>query len=201
VAQPTGTEPERGLEDPCGESACASDPPALAGPDPLVSDDLAKDLGWLVGQIQYGYLAAASIAVSELPGGLRGLYVLDAAIGGQAPNQIEVARRFGIDRTVMVHLIDQLEKAGLVERRPDPADRRARMIVGTDRGRAAYEEAQARLRLVEEQVLAPLAADERAAFAAMARRVATHLVSLDPTQVESACQEASKAIDKHDPLR
>ncbi|MBL7495898.1 MarR family transcriptional regulator [Frankia sp. CNm7] len=164
-----------------------------------VGSDVAKELGWLVGQIQHGYLTAATRAVDEVPGGLRGVYVLGAAIRGDAPNQIEVARRFGIDRTVMVHLIDDLEKAGLVERRPDPADRRARMIVGTDRGRDAHDAAQARLRRVEDHVLAPLGPDERAAFTAMAHRVVAHLISLDPTQAESACQAASSQIDTHVP--
>jgi DNA-binding MarR family transcriptional regulator len=161
---------------------------------------MARDLGWLVGQIQHGYLAAATRAVDSVPGGLRGLYVLGAAICGHAPNQIEVARRFGIDRTVMVRLIDDMERAGLVERQPDPADRRARRIVGTERGRAAYDEAQAQLRRVEDHVLAPLADAERASFAGMARRVVAHLITLDPGAVEGACRAASATLDQHAPL-
>jgi DNA-binding MarR family transcriptional regulator len=196
VAQVTGAEPGQDPADPCDGGGC----PTATTLDPLITADLEKGLGWLVGQIQHGYLTAATVAVEAMPGGMRGYYVLSAALGGQAPNQIEVARRFGIDRTVMVHLLDQMETAGLVERRPDPADRRARMIVATDRGRTAYEEAQARLRTVEEHVLAPLAAAERAAFTQMAHRVVSHLVTVDPTQVESACQEASRELDRHAPL-
>jgi DNA-binding MarR family transcriptional regulator len=196
MAQLTGAGVDQALTGPCApEPDC---PPANV--DAQVTDDMAEDLGWLVGQIQHGYLTAASAAVDSVPGGLRGLYVLGASLCGRAPNQIEVARRFGIDRTVMVHLIDQMEDAGLVERRPDPADRRARMIVGTDHGRTAYDAAQDRLRLVEEHILAPLAEDERGSFASMARRVVEHLVSIDPTQAESACQRASGELDKHTPL-
>jgi DNA-binding MarR family transcriptional regulator len=36
----------------------------------------------------------------------------------------------------MTYLLDSLAEAGLVERRPDPADRRARRIVATARGRS-----------------------------------------------------------------
>jgi DNA-binding MarR family transcriptional regulator len=170
-------------------------------PAALADHDMARDLGWLVGQIQHGYLAAAARAVDSVPGGLRGLYVLGAAIRCHAPNQIEVARRYGIDRTVMVRLIDDMEKAGLVERRPDPADRRARMIVGTERGRAAYDAAQAQLRLVEDHVLAPLGPDERDTFVRMVREVVANLITLDPTHAESACQAASSTLDQHSPLR
>jgi DNA-binding MarR family transcriptional regulator len=194
VAQLTGPESAKDLA-----AACAGEP-ECPGDDGLITSDMVKDLGWVVGQIQQGYLGAAAAAVDSVPGGPRGLYVLGAALSDRAPNQIEIARRFGIDRTVMVHLIDQMEKAGLVERRPDPADRRARRIVGTRRGRAAYDEAQARLRLVEDHVLAPLSADERSAFAGMARRVVEHLISADPSQVEAACQAASAELDRYSPL-
>ena len=37
-------------------------------------------------------------------------------------DQARIAERLGLDRTVMTHLIDDLEEAGLVERRPDRAD-------------------------------------------------------------------------------
>lgn len=50
-------------------------------------------------------------------------------------------------------LVDQLERAGYVERVPDPADGRARLVRLAPRGRAA----QACAREVEEQVEAELA--------------------------------------------
>ena len=189
----SATDGDQGCDDPaspCGPYDVLPD----ALPTALADQDMARDLGWLLGQIQHGYAIAAAQAVEGIPAGLRGHYVLGAALCGQAPNQIEVARRFGIDRTVMVRLIDDLEKAGLVERRPDPADRRARMIVGTKRGRVYYEAAQARLRRIEDHVLGPLAPDERAAFAAMVRRVVANLITLDPTHVEGACQSANTAL-------
>ena len=40
----------------------------------------------------------------------------------------------GIDPSTMVSLIDQLETAGLAERRPHPTDRRARAIAITPKG-------------------------------------------------------------------
>ncbi|UMG93980.1 MarR family transcriptional regulator [Nocardioides sp. TF02-7] len=52
------------------------------------------------------------------------------------PSQLALANRLGIDRTVMTYLVDDLVDAGLVERRPNPRDRRQRRVVATDRGRA-----------------------------------------------------------------
>jgi DNA-binding MarR family transcriptional regulator len=148
---------------------------------------LDQDLGWLLGQVQHGYMAAALAAVNGLPGGLKALYVLGAAAEGDARNQIEVARRFGIDRTMMVRLVDELERAGLVERRPDPADRRARIITATAQGVATHGAVQERLNMVADHVLAPLSPAERTTFADLLRRIAAHLISVDPTHGAAAC--------------
>ena len=47
-----------------------------------------------------------------------------------------LARLSGTHKQVVGRLIDELEKLGYVERRPDPADRRAKLIVPTERGLA-----------------------------------------------------------------
>ncbi|WP_312877997.1 MarR family winged helix-turn-helix transcriptional regulator [Lentzea indica] len=46
----------------------------------------------------------------------------------------ELSRLSGVHKQVIGNLIDELEELGYVERRPDPQDRRAKLIVPTDRG-------------------------------------------------------------------
>ncbi len=46
----------------------------------------------------------------------------------------ELARLSGRHKQIVGRLIDELEELGYVERRPDPEDRRAKLIVPTDRG-------------------------------------------------------------------
>ena len=46
-----------------------------------------------------------------------------------------LAERARMTNQSMGYLVDALEKRGYVERRPDPADRRASLVVITDRGR------------------------------------------------------------------
>jgi hypothetical protein len=103
---------------------------AIAEPPEL----LKADLGWLCGQMLTAYLRGADSAIHTMPGGMRGYLVLAAAASGCANNQIEVARRLGVDRSVMVGLLDTLEQAGLVARRPNPTDRRERAIELTTTG-------------------------------------------------------------------
>jgi DNA-binding MarR family transcriptional regulator len=47
----------------------------------------------------------------------------------------DLAARAGMTKQAMSELVDECEALGIVERRPDPTDRRARMIVFTARGR------------------------------------------------------------------
>jgi DNA-binding MarR family transcriptional regulator len=46
----------------------------------------------------------------------------------------ELARLCGRHKQVVGRLVDELEELGYVERRPDPADRRAKLVVPTRRG-------------------------------------------------------------------
>lgn len=61
-----------------------------------------------------------------------------------------LAESAGVTKQTAGYLVDQLERAGYVERVPDPDDARARLVRITSRGRAAVEVA----RPVEEQVYA-----------------------------------------------
>jgi DNA-binding MarR family transcriptional regulator len=142
---------------------------------------LCDDLGWALGVVFRGYVKAANAAFAGLPGGPRGYQVLAAATRGGVGRQLELAQHLGVDRTVMTYLLDDLEGAGLIERRPDPADRRARRIVATPAGRQQLADLDRRLREAERHVLAGLDSDaDRQAFRALLRQLATHADTLDP---------------------
>lgn len=57
--------------------------------------------------------------------------------GGLPASQLALPHCLVIDRTVMTRLVDDIERAGLVTRRPDQADRRVRQVLATPAGRAA----------------------------------------------------------------
>ncbi|MGH2957365.1 MAG: MarR family winged helix-turn-helix transcriptional regulator [Solirubrobacterales bacterium] len=48
----------------------------------------------------------------------------------------ELARLSGLHKQTVGRLVDELEQLGYVERRPDPADRRAKLVVPTKHGLA-----------------------------------------------------------------
>ena len=149
------------------------------GDDGRGGNALAQDLGWLLGAVFRAYVKTTEHAVAEVPGGPRGYQILTAAANGLVGTQLALAHQLGIDRTVMTYLLDDLEQAGLIERQPDPADRRARRIVATPTGTTLAQELSGRLERVEGQVLAPLEPTEREALRTLLRRIALHA---DPSE-------------------
>jgi DNA-binding MarR family transcriptional regulator len=59
----------------------------------------------------------------------------------------ELAARSNMTRPAMAELVDELQQAGYLERRPDPSDGRAKLIRPTRKGRRALAQA---LRAVED---------------------------------------------------
>ena len=89
--------------------------------------------------------------------------VLATAMTGEY-TQTELARMVGLDKTTMVVTLDELEAAGLAERRPSPSDRRVRVIAATAAGGRKVREAEAVMDRVREDVLSGLPARDRDVF-------------------------------------
>lgn len=59
-----------------------------------------------------------------------------------AVRQTVLAERMGIEAMTLSGYLDRLEARGLVERRPDPSDRRAKLVVLTDKADDVLERVQ-----------------------------------------------------------
>jgi DNA-binding MarR family transcriptional regulator len=154
-------------------------------------DNVETDLGWALFAVLRGYRQATDAALAGLPGGPRGYQVLAASQRGEAASQLALAQQLGVDRTVMTYLLDDLERAGLVERKPDPADRRTRRVTLTEAGNAAMCDSHRRLRAVEDELLEPLLPAEREALRGMLYRLATRTDATQPV----TCTEAERLTE------
>ncbi|MFE3456038.1 MarR family winged helix-turn-helix transcriptional regulator [Nocardiopsis aegyptia] len=77
-------------------------------------------------------------------------------------SQAELGRRSGIHVSDMVATINELADDALVERTPDPTDRRRNIISLTAQGRRRLRELEERLAASQDALLAPLTPEERA---------------------------------------
>jgi DNA-binding MarR family transcriptional regulator len=124
-----------------------------------VVPDLAFLLSW-----------ASHALATELTAGLAGLgvsprahCVLVKAMPGEL-TQTQLAEVCGLDKTTMVVTMDELERAGLAERRPSSTDRRARIIAVTGAGERLVAKGQKIVNEIHNDVLAALPERERQAF-------------------------------------
>ncbi|MBK3663984.1 MarR family transcriptional regulator [Bradyrhizobium diazoefficiens] len=81
---------------------------------------------------------------------------------GENVRQGVLADELGIEGPSLVRLIDLLQAEGLVERREDPIDRRAKTLHLTKAGEAKVEETNRVLRRVRASLLKDIGADELA---------------------------------------
>jgi DNA-binding MarR family transcriptional regulator len=68
----------------------------------------------------------------------------------------ELARRSGRQKQVIGRAVDELEQLGYVERRPEPGDRRAKLVVPTDLGRELIRLSDEIIRDIEQRPAAAL---------------------------------------------
>ncbi len=118
--------------------------------------------------------AEALAAIGLTPALFALLNVLGAREGAI---QQQLSSDMGIDPSAMVKLIDELEGAGLAERRRRAGDRRAWEVAITPKGRRALARARRLSSEVEAEVLGGLTAADRRQLLTLLRRA---LVSAQP---------------------
>jgi MarR family transcriptional regulator, transcriptional regulator for hemolysin len=147
---------------------------------------LTANLGWLLGQADHVLATELAAELAPLGLGSRGYCVLATAMQGPM-TQTELATAIGLDKTTMVVTVDELERAGLAERTLSSADRRARVIAVTEKGKRKVAEGQAIVERVQESVLSALPAAQRKEFLSALTTLATGRLS--------------EAVECHPPLR
>ena len=98
--------------------------------------ELNPDLGVLAGRLLFSLQGELFTRLAE--GGYDDLHprhwVVLAYLDEDGVRATELARLSGRHKQIVGRLVDELEELGYVERRPDPEDRRAKLVVPTDRG-------------------------------------------------------------------
>jgi len=100
--------------------------------------------------------------------------VLAALLRAGPPYRMSPTRLFNaviLSSGAMTNRLDRLEEMGLVERQPDPSDRRGRLVALTDRGRELVDAAAIDHLANEERLLAALDAGERKQLAGLLRKL------------------------------
>lgn len=143
--------------------------PGPGGGGPLDS------LGFLLSQL--GFVAARRFHQAMKPVGIDPPHflVLRFLAGMEGVSQQAMSERLQIPPSRMVAVIDHLEERGLVERRPNPADRRARALYLTAAGREMLGRAMQAAMAHEMSIGATLPTEERRQVIALLQKLAAEM--------------------------
>lgn len=90
----------------------------------------------------------------------------------------ELARRLKVTPATITKMLQRMEKAGFLTRRPDPQDQRVSRVYLTEAGRAVKGEAEKLFRRIEEETFAGLTGQERDLLRGLLLRLRANLTAV-----------------------
>jgi DNA-binding MarR family transcriptional regulator len=131
-----------------------------------------EDLGALFARVTRRLIQAERPLLAARGLSMWAYVALTHLVEGPAPTQIALAEQMGYDKTRLIAILDELADEGLVERTPDPEDRRARIVQLTAAGRARHLQARSDIRAMESEMLDGLSSTEQAMLREILLRLA-----------------------------
>lgn len=124
---------------------------------PAQDHPLAQDVNWLFHRVALGFGEARARVVGEFGLTVREDVLLTVLSRLSGMTQHELASLIGLDKSVFTSTVDSLERKGLVRRRTDQRDRRARRPELTPAGRRLSEQSSRAVEQLRNDLLASLA--------------------------------------------
>lgn len=101
-------------------------------------------------------------------------------------SQAKLAELTAMDAMMMVRIVDRMEADQLLERRPDPADRRARQLYLTKKAKPFLEKISLLAEATRSEVFAGISKADREAFMHTLEKMHTNVCALDGVPVDIA---------------
>jgi DNA-binding MarR family transcriptional regulator len=132
--------------------------------------------------LRAAYVAALGYARERLPADSQPrIFGILSVLAESGPrSQRELGEQLGVNRTIMVKVVDSMEAAGLLERRRNPADRRSYALQPTDEGLAKLAALRPAVLETEVAFTAPLKRSGRARLNALLRKLLAGLGHVPP---------------------
>ena len=129
---------------------------------------------WLLGRVAAQGHGLVGDAVLRETGLKLSHHAVLAAVAEYGPlAQADLVRRLGFDPKDVVLLLNRLEREGLLERRPDPDDRRKNAVTATPAGLRTLQRCAELAEQANAQLLTPLTPKEREQLMGLLRRLHT----------------------------
>ena len=123
-------------------------------------------------------------AVGIYPGQPQMLFALHMANG---QSQKDLAAKLKIKPATITVMLKRMEKAGLVERRPDPTDQRVSRVYLTEAGQATWHEVTQVLRVIDKECFGNFSLEEQGLLRKMLLQLRANL--------SAACAKTGDELD------
>jgi len=141
--------------------------------------DRLRNFGFLLAETSRRYVGRFEQRAREISLTLPQCKALTRLQRNEGISQARLAELAAIDPMTMVRILDRMEADGLLERRPDPADRRARRLYLTVKAKPLLEQIWHLAELTRAETLAGISLKDREAFIGVLERIHGNLCALE----------------------
>jgi MarR family transcriptional regulator, transcriptional regulator for hemolysin len=141
--------------------------------------DPFKTVGYLLKDVTRRYAARFERHAGEVSLTLTQCKVLLYLSKNEGASQVRLCELTDLEPMMMVRILDRMEADKLLERRPDPADRRARQLYLTRKAAPLLEEIDRISEVTRNEIFAGVSKAERQAFLKVLERVHANACALE----------------------
>jgi MarR family transcriptional regulator, transcriptional regulator for hemolysin len=142
-------------------------------------EDRQRNFGFLLKEVSRRYVSRFEVRAAEIPVNLAQAKALVRLEKNQGVSQARLAELAEVDPMAMVRILDRMEAEGLLERRPDPADRRARCLYLTAKAKPILSEIWRLSDEIRAEIFAGVSKAEREQFMTVLERLYDNISQLE----------------------
>lgn len=148
--------------------------------------DRLRNFGFLLNVVRCKYVRRFEKRAKEVSLTLPTCNVLAHLERNEGISQAKLSDLTSIEPMAMVRILDRLEVDGLVERRPDPVDRRASSLYLTPKSKPTLEEIWRLAALTRSEAFAGISQSERDVFLDVLELLESNLSLIEDLSIETA---------------
>jgi DNA-binding MarR family transcriptional regulator len=153
--------------------------------------DRLRNFGFLLKDVSRRYVLRFEQRARAISLTLSQCKVLVRLERNEGVSQARLAELAELEPMAMVRILDRMEADGLLERRPDPADRRARRLYLTRKAKPLLDRIWRVSELTRAETLEGISRQDREAFMALLERMHANICAIEDQPVEAVLAGAA----------